>query len=133
MSIEESLDNNSENIEMATTEKLVEQIRAEYPNSPAFLQAAIEYGNKNNATDNIPSVATVLNRLGNLHRSAYGPDGDSAVVFAEHGTKNIPMNRVKEIYQMGLHLGSLATAIYHGEVELIDENGHVQKKFEKLI
>jgi hypothetical protein len=117
-----------------TTQHLVEKIHEQYPHSPDFLQAVIEAGKNNYASSGETSLATLIAKLGSQHRNICGTDGQMLLVSqfekfekAKEEWQHAELH--KESYRKGLQFASMVTAIYHGEIELVNEKGEFPDSF----
>ncbi len=111
--------------EKMTPEKMVQEIQSAYPTSHAFLQEVLTAGKDNWATSNQPDVQSIIIELAQHHRS-----------IKEHRQyiNNIedPEERENKMYERGLWLGGIVSAVYYGELTMIDKDGNLLKTPEEL-
>ncbi len=116
--------------ENMTPQKMLEEIRNTYPSSHVFLQTVIDAGNANWATSKDPNdVKSIVVELAQLHRS---------IVVHHEYTNSIDDQEEKEkkMYERGLWLGSMVSAIYNGELTMINKDGKLLSEpepFQKVI
>jgi hypothetical protein len=118
---------NSNNIEETkmTPQKMMEEIQKAYPSSHLFLQEIIEAGDNNWGTSSSPDeVKSIIVKLAQYHR---------AIIHREY-TFDIkePEEKEKKMYERGLWLGSMAAAVYYGELTMIDKDGKLLQKPEPV-
>ena len=127
----EGYTNNSEKLPKMTQERMVEEIKSQYPSSRDFCQAVLDCVKNNWAmaagADRIFTPNDVIHKLANHHRRWYGHDGnmlkgDGEMTKPQEG-EEMPIERAKEVYAKAYGLGALATAIYHGEFQVVDDEG----------
>ena len=114
----EGLNTNREEIKM-TPQKMLEEIKKKYPSSHAFVEEIVQAGKDNWGikTDDY-GAQDIAVKLAQLHRS---------VVVHKEYTRGIKdeEEREKKMYERGLWLGSMAAAIYHGELTMIGDDGKI--------
>lgn len=110
-----------ESNEKMTPQKMLEEIKSEYPTSRDFLQEVIDAG-KNNFGSNPEeaSVQSVVVQLSQFHRS-FLIDGLPILAISD------PEEREKKMYERGLWLAGIVGAVYHGELTMIDKDGKLLK------
>jgi hypothetical protein len=103
-----------------TPQKLLEEIKKAYPTSHAFLQQILEAGNNNWGMGQDPTVQNVIIQLAQQHRTI--KSGQYTFDIQD------PEEKEKKMYERGLWLGSMATAVYHGELTMVDKDGALLTK-----
>ncbi len=118
----EGLNNNQIESEKMTPQKMVEEIKRQYKTSRAFVEEIINAGKDNWAYNpSEPGVTEIVVQLAQFYRAAV--ESRNILLGLEEGEE-----KENKMYAEGLWLGTIAVAIYHGEITLIGSNGELLKQ-----